>query len=108
MLARPTVFSLLLICTTSLCCAADWPTYLGNNQRTGATDDQLKLPLNLTWEFTSPSAPIKAWSGAKGRTIEGRVLSDRVKFDDALQVAIVGERVYFGSSVDHQVRCMIT
>ena len=106
MLARSTVLSLSLMVVTSVCPAADWPTYLGNNERTATTDELLKLPLKLSWKFASPSAPNKAWSGAKGRTIEGRVLSDRVKFDDALQVAIVGGRVYFGSSIDHQVRCV--
>jgi len=29
-----------------------------------------------------------------------------VKFDDVFQVAIVGNRVYFGSSLDHQVHCL--
>ena len=30
---------------------------------------------------------------------------ERVKFDDALHVAVADGRLYFGSSVDHQVHC---
>ena len=85
---------------------ADWPTYLGSNTRAGWTDEKVKMPLQQTWAFKSPSAPKRAWSGPEGRTIEGKELRDRVKFDDALQVAIADGRVYFGSSVDHQVRCL--
>ena len=38
--------------------------------------------------------------------IEGLVMKHRARFDDAHHVAIVGDRVYFGSAVDHQVRCV--
>ena len=34
------------------------------------------------------------------------VMKHRARFDDAHHVAIVGDRVYFGSAVDHQVRCV--
>ena len=37
---------------------------------------------------------------------DGKDLFDRVRFDDALHVAVVGGRVYFGSSVDHRVYCL--
>ena len=33
-------------------------------------------------------------------------MKHRARFDDAHHVAIVGDRVYFGSAVDHQVRCV--
>jgi len=84
----------------------DWPTYLANNERTGSTSQQLKLPLTQAWVFSSPTSPRRTWTGPAGRTIEGKELGDRVKFDDALHVAVVGDRVYFGSSVDHQVHCL--
>jgi len=86
--------------------ARDWPTYLGDNGRTGATAEQPALPLRQAWLFSSPAAPRRTWTEAVGRIIEGKEMGDRVRFDDALQVAAVGPRVFFGSSVDHQVRCL--
>ncbi|MBC8868800.1 MAG: PQQ-binding-like beta-propeller repeat protein [Planctomycetes bacterium] len=91
---------------SAMASSADWPTYLANNERTSSTSQQLKLPLTQAWLFSSPSAPRRTWSGPAGRVIEGKELGDRVKFDDALHVAVVGDRVYFGSSVDHQVHCV--
>ncbi len=86
--------------------AGDWPTYLGDNGRTGATAEQPALPLRQAWLFSSAAVPRRTWTEAVGRIIEGKEMGDRVRFDDALQVAVVGPRVYFGSSVDHQVRCL--
>ncbi len=85
---------------------AEWPTYLGDNSRSGATTEELALPLKQQWVYSTPAAPRRAWSGPAGRTVEGRELHDRVKFDDALHVAVVGGRIYFGSSVDHQLHCL--
>jgi outer membrane protein assembly factor BamB len=95
----------LLASATTL--SADWPTYLGDNQRTGATAEQLGLPLSQAWVFSSAAIPRRTWTEPEGRIIEGKEMGDRVRFDDAtFQVAVVGQRVYFGSSVDHQVRCL--
>ena len=40
--------------------------------------------------------------------MEGKDIYDRVRFDDAHQVAVVGDRLYYGSTVDHQLRCVNT
>jgi len=95
-----------LLVATSLVAAADWPTYRFDNARGAVTSESLALPLSATWVFDSPAAPRTAWSGPEGRSIEGKDLFDRVRFDDALHVAVVGGRVYFGSSVDHRVYCL--
>lgn len=100
-----------LISTVALLCAptadaADWPTYLHDFTRAGTTDEQLHLPLEQSWVRAAPGAIRRAWTENEGRTIEGRDLYDRVRFDDAFQVAVVGENVYFGSSVDHKVYCL--
>jgi hypothetical protein len=79
---------------------------MANNERTGSTAQQLNLPLSQAWVFSSPGPPRRTWTGPAGRIIEGKELGDRVKFDDALHVAVVGDRAYFGSSVDHQVHCL--
>ncbi|MCH5373088.1 MAG: PQQ-binding-like beta-propeller repeat protein, partial [Planctomycetes bacterium] len=85
--------------------AADWPTYRGDNARTGDARESIATPLTIRWEYKSP-APIKmAWSSAEGRVIEGKLLGGRVKFDDAIHPVIVDSKVYFGSPVDDQLHC---
>ena len=107
MIKTPWLVALLLfLACPQVLSAGDWPTYLQNNARGGSTTERLEMPLSPGWVFSSPAAPRRAWSGPEGRTIEGKELHDRVKFDDAFDVAVVGDRVYFGSSVDHQVRCL--
>ena len=95
--------ALVLVSTSS---AADWPTYLRDNNRAGWTPERIATPLQPRWVYSSPAAPQKAWSGPNGRTIEGHDLRHRVRFDDAVHVAVVGDRVFFGSSVDHQLHCL--
>lgn len=100
----------LISTIVSLCAlaaeAADWPTYLHDPARTGTTDEQMSLPLKEGWVRSAPSAIRRAWTEAEGRTIEGKDLYDRIRFDDAFQVAVVGDNVYFGSSVDHKIYCL--
>jgi outer membrane protein assembly factor BamB len=85
--------------------ASDWPTYLRSNTRIGSTPDNLKFPLHKTWTYSSPAAPETGWAGPDRRVMEGKQLRHRVRFDDAFHVAVVGDRVFFGSSVDHRVYC---
>ena len=98
-------FALALTLTPSLLHAGDWPTYRGDNSRTAASKESLQFPLATDWTYTPPARPRMSWSGPTGRTIEGKVLRDRVNYDDAFHVAVVDGRVYFGSSADHQVHC---
>jgi outer membrane protein assembly factor BamB len=104
---KPVCLLAITLLASATAAAADWPTYLGDNQRTGATAEQLELPLRQAWLFSSSAVPRRTWTEPEGRIIEGKELGDRVRFDDAtFQVAAVGHRVFFGSSVDHQVRCL--
>ena len=84
----------------------DWPTYLKDNTRVGVTSESLKFPLQLQWQFQASAAPESAWEGPRNEPIEGLVMKHRARFDDAHHVAVAGDRVYFGSAVDHQVRCV--
>src|SRR5262245_29090660 len=93
----------LLPCSGAL--GEDWPTYLKDNTRVGATSEPLSFPLHLQWQLTFPAAPETAWEGPREEPIEGLVMKHRTRFDDAHHVAIVGDRIFFGSAVDHQVRC---
>jgi outer membrane protein assembly factor BamB len=85
--------------------AADWPTYRGDNARSGATAETLRLPLQPRWIVQAPGVPSPSWSGEDGRIIEGHVMKHRAKYDDAIHPVVVGQRVFFGSSVDHQLHC---
>jgi len=98
------IVGLLLPC--SWVSGEDWPTYLKDNSRVGVTGESLKFPLELHWRFQPDAAPQIAWEGPRSEPIEGLVMKHRARFDDAHHVAIVGDRLYFGSAVDHQVRCL--
>ena len=91
---------------TSLLQAGDWPTYMHDNTRVGATDEPLVAPLRLRWTHTSTVPTESAWEGPRNAPIEGHVMKHRVRFDDANHVVVGGQWAYFGSSVDHQVRCV--
>lgn len=85
---------------------SDWPTYLHDYARSGFTPQSLPLPLRLQWTYRSPVPPELAWEGPRDEPFEGHVLRHRVDFDNVLHVTAVGSRVFFGSSVDHQVYCV--
>ncbi|MCA8982433.1 MAG: PQQ-binding-like beta-propeller repeat protein [Planctomycetaceae bacterium] len=84
---------------------SDWPMYRGNLERTGSTNESIATPLKPHWIYNAPGAPRLSWSSAEGRVIEGKLIGHRVKYDDAIHPVVVGEHVYFGSSVDHQMHC---
>ncbi|MEZ6048086.1 MAG: PQQ-binding-like beta-propeller repeat protein [Planctomycetaceae bacterium] len=86
--------------------AEDWPTYMHDNTRRGSTSEELTFPLVTSWEIKSPAIPHTAWDGQKGRVHEGKEMGDRVRFDDAFHVTVKEGRVYYGSTVDHQVHCL--
>ena len=84
---------------------ADWPSYLHDSSRVGHTEESLTAPLSPRWVFESPTPPKMAWAGEDGRVMEGMELFNRIRFDEVFHTAIVGERVFFGSSVDGRVYC---
>jgi outer membrane protein assembly factor BamB len=64
------------------------------------------MPLQPRWIDNTPAQPRTAWAGQDELNREGIIMVERVKFDDALHVAVVNDRLYFGSSVDHKVHCL--
>ncbi len=103
----PCCLIVMLVCLALTPTAqADWPTQLGDNARTGATDASLPSQLELKWVYSAPARPELAWAGPRDAPIEGKLMRNRVAYDKGLDVVAVGDRIYFGSSVDHQVRCM--
>jgi outer membrane protein assembly factor BamB len=87
-------------------CQADWKTYLGGNDRAGASRAGLPADLQLSWVYRSQAKPEMAWSGPRTTPIEGHVMLHRVNFDAAPQTILVDGRVYFGSTVDHRLHCL--
>lgn len=86
--------------------ATDWPTYRGDNARGGATTETIQVPLKPRWIASAPGVPQLSSSGEDGRIIEGHIMAHRAKYDDAIHPVVVGQRIYFGSSVDHQLHCV--
>ena len=88
--------------------AADWPTYMGDDARSGISLEQLKLPLERSWIHQPLHAPRPAWRGPAKRDPYNKVenLKNRQLFDHAFHVVVDGESVYFGSSADDQVHCL--
>ncbi len=85
---------------------ADWPTYRHDAARSAATDDLVTFPLHLQWRYVPQAVLHGAWAEPEGRVVEGKELRDRLSFDDAVGVAVVAGRVFFGSPVDHHVYCL--
>jgi len=103
---RLLTFVSLVLCSATLSNGADWPTDRGDNARSGATDEVLTLPLGEAWSIKAPAAPKLAWSSAEGRVIEGKLIGHRIRFDDAFRTIVSDGRMYYGSTVDHQVHCV--
>jgi len=84
----------------------DWPTYRNGNERHGSTSENIKPAAQPSWTYHSPSAPKMSWGSAEGRVFENHLIGNRNKYDDALQPVVVGDQVFFGSSVDHHLHCL--
>ncbi len=87
----------------------DWPTYRGDPRRSGIALRDVTPPLEELWVHEPACAPSPAWPESPARKdVWHRLswLSPSVTFDRAFQVAVVGERVYYGSSADDTVYCL--
>ncbi len=87
----------------------DWPTYLKDIHRGGVTAEELALPLAEDWVFTTARGPALAWvesPAAHDYLHDHYDLKPRQHFDRCFHVAIVGQRVFFGSSVSGTVTCL--
>ncbi|MEZ6068720.1 MAG: PQQ-binding-like beta-propeller repeat protein [Pirellulales bacterium] len=76
--------------------ADDWPTYLHDNSRSGATTESIATPLVPLWTFVPTAPPDPAWTTPAKEAA-------RVRFDDAFHVVVADGRVFFGSSGDNKV-----
>lgn len=96
--------AILFACRLST--AADWPTYRGDNARSGVTRERLGFPLSAAWTYQPLHAPRPAWGDPNPRKVggwHGSVEGRRVHFDDAFHPVIAGGTLFFGSSADCKV-----
>ena len=86
--------------------AADWPTYMHDNQRSGVTTEQFELPLNPVWVRDTLRSPRPAWAETPalqnfwGGSYGHRT---RVLYDQSFGVVVVGDSAFFGSSNSDKV-----
>ncbi|MCA9212327.1 MAG: PQQ-binding-like beta-propeller repeat protein, partial [Planctomycetales bacterium] len=106
---RRILIFLLSYCFLPTLAVADWPVHQQNNQRNAKTDEHIDATrLRASWIWKSPHAPRPAWGGpAKWDAYAGiRDLQSMRNYDPVFHVVASIDRVYFGSSADHQVRCL--
>ena len=94
---------LTLALLSSFSIADEWTSYLNGRDRTGYTDAKLPADLKLSWVYRAPAKPRQAWEGPRSAPFEGHEMRHRVDFDSSMQVAIEGQRAYFGSTVDNNL-----
>lgn len=85
-----------------------WPSYRHDNRRSGITSEKLTVPMRQAWVKTSPIPPQTAWTApAKWDAYSANDgLQSMRNFDPAFFVTVVGNNVFYGSSVDHAVHCL--
>ena len=70
--------------------------------RSGVTAERIDAPLVEQWAYRSLTAPRPAWPDPQ----PGWTELPKVKFDDAHFAVAAGGKVFFGSSVDDQIRAL--
>ncbi len=95
-------------CRAEESAGGDWPTYMHDAARSGVTRQSLVTPLRLRWAYHTRRKPEPAWPlPAKQDFWHGKKdLRPRAGFDRAFHLVSDGQRLYFGSSADDQVRAI--
>jgi len=106
----------VVVCIFSPAVAEDWPTYMHDNARSGVATEYLFLnELDEGWVYVSPAPPQVAWDGGapwdsyrSSNRASAFELTPQRDFDFVFFVTVVGEMLYFGSSVTDSVHCLNT
>ena len=108
MTARMTLTAVAILLVSAVGRADDWATYRHDNRRSGATSENLRLPLKQIWRYDSPSAPVPAWTEpAKWDAYAGvKGLKHMRDFDSVFHVTVAGGSLFFGSSADDAAHCL--
>lgn len=105
---------IILLCLTFVGAglSEDWPTYRHDHRRSGITSENLNAGnLKTVWVHKSTTIPRMAFSGPAPRDFYNRPKVDlrpRMDFDRVFNVAVVGDRLYFGSSTEDAIYCLAT
>ena len=106
----------VVLCTLGPAVAEDWPTYMHDNARSGVTTESLVLnEMDEAWVYVSPAPPQVAWDGGapwdayRSSSLTNTCeLTPQRDFDFVFSVTVVGDLLYFGSSVTDSVHCLNT
>jgi len=110
--SRLHLVALIIFCAFGVADADDWPTYMHDNARSGVTAENLPDELDEDWIYVSPVPPQVAWDGGApwdSYRSSGTIICDLTPqrdFDFVFAVTIVGDMLYFGSSVTDSVHCL--
>ena len=103
------VFGVLVAVTTYASTDHDWPTRGHDVRRGGVSAMELTPPLSQGWVWTTSRRPTPAWTQSPAvhdHLHDYYDMKPRQAFDQCFHVAVVGDRVYFGSSVSGAVTCL--
>ena len=87
----------------------EWPTWRGNQNRSGSSEEKLPGELKPAWMWQARHAPNPALRPPRGSAKDGglgRPLVQTSTNDNAFQMVIAGGKLYFGSSVEESVTCL--
>ena len=87
----------------------DWPTYRGDNRRSGVSPENLNFPLAEVWVHKAAHPPTPAWPPPAEQNFyvgANPKLSPAVTYDRAYHPVVVGDALYYGSSADDAVYCV--
>ncbi len=90
LIAAITAYCLML--ASGVASAADWPTYRGDQSRSGYTSEDFPNQLQLRWTFRSTQPPSPAWPR-----------SQRMHYDSVYEPIVIGDLVVFASSSEDKV-----
>ncbi len=103
------IVALLCLLISTSVMAADWPTYMSDNRRSGITDEALdSAALKELWQIRSQVAPLPAWAGPARWDAFATVtdLKSMRNFDPVFHVTVAGDSLFYGSSSQEFVRCL--
>ncbi len=88
--------------------AGNWPTYRGDNARSGIQIESVRPPLVQSWVYKAKHPPRPAWQGEAKWDGWNKVydLKNRQDFDHAFHVIGADGSIYFGSSSEDKVICL--
>lgn len=102
-------FFVAVLLVVSAAHTVDWPTFRHDPARSGATTAVVRVrELKQVWSYHSPVAPQPAWDAtARQDAYHGIAwLPERRLYDASLEPIVVGQTIYFGSSVDDSLHSL--